>query len=527
VSDEPATILVADDTEAKRYILATWLRRAGHTVREAATGRDALAGLDGIELVVLDVKLPDISGIEVCECIKADPATSVIPVIQVSATAIDVADRAHGLTQGADAYLAEPIEPEELLATVAAALRYSRARRRAERTASLLSALTRVTLAVNAAPTFDGIARTAAAGAAEIFGVPAGLMVALPEGHLRRISVAPGQAPRQQGGPPTLAEDLAARVLGAGVSHGTATISREEWRELVADPMITGPVCVVVSRTKPGRPPVAIGVAAAGIGGLEDWQILQQLAQSVALTVEALRAYAEEHLVALTLQRSFLPASLPEVPALELAARYVPASDQAEVGGDFYEVLADGRRIVAAIGDVQGHSLRAAIVMGELRHALRAFAAEGHPPLAIAGLVNGVLQRYHPNIIATLCLLELDLDTGAGEIVNCGHIPPLVVTGGQAAYRGQGGMLLGTPINDPHTEAVTVPPGGAVLLLTDGLVEDRRISLDENLERLRCAAQEPGDDCVDALADRILRLFGPREDDVALIALRRGGRPAQ
>ena len=134
-------------------------------------------------------------------------------------------------------------------------------------------------------------------------------------------------------------------------------------------------------------------------------QILRQLAQSVALGVEALRASAEEHLVALTLQRSFLPAALPAIPGLATAFRYLPASDQAEVGGDFYEALPWQDGVLIAIGDVQGHSLHAATVMGELRHALRAFASEGHPPLAITGLVNQVLRRYHPGMIATLCLV--------------------------------------------------------------------------------------------------------------------------
>src|ERR1700685_797968 len=125
-------------------------------------------------------------------------------------------------------------------------------------------------------------------------------------------------------------------------------------------------------------------------------QILRQLVQSTALAVEALRAYADEHLVALTLQRSFLPAVLPETPGITICVRYAPASDQAEVRGDFYEALEWQGRLLVAIGDVQGHSLHAATVMGELRHALRAFAGEGHRPPAIAGLVNKVLQRYHP-----------------------------------------------------------------------------------------------------------------------------------
>ena len=133
--------------------------------------------------------------------------------------------------------------------------------------------------------------------------------------------------------------------------------------------------------------------------------------------------------MALTLQRSFLPATLPAIPGVSMAFRYLPASDQAEVGGDFYEALPWRDGVLVAIGDVQGHSLHAATVMGELRHALRAFVSEGHPPLAITGLVNEVLRRYHPGIIATLCLVLLDPANGELTIVNCGHMPLLLVDG--------------------------------------------------------------------------------------------------
>jgi serine phosphatase RsbU (regulator of sigma subunit) len=90
--------------------------------------------------------------------------------------------------------------------------------------------------------------------------------------------------------------------------------------------------------------------------------------------------------------------------------------------------------------------------MGELRHALRAFASEGHSPLAITGLVNEVLTRYHPGIIATLCLVLLDPAAGDMQIVNCGHMPALLVDDGGAAYVGEGGLLLGLPMHEPHIE---------------------------------------------------------------------------
>ncbi len=526
-TDAPATLLVVDDDEAKRYLMSAWLRRAGHTVIEAGTGHEALAQVGAAELVLLDVNLPDISGYEVCQRIKSDPATAAVPVIQVSATAVGVSDRAMGLARGADAYLADPSEPEELLAMVMAALRYYRARQRAERTASLLAALTRATLDIIAADTFDGLARAAAAGAARVFAAEAILILQMPDGQVRRTSASPPQpGPRQRGAPSGLMDRVADLVLGGGQANAAVTVSREDWLRLIPDSTLRCDICLAAARTKPGWPPVALAVAADGVPGVEERQILRQLVQLVALAVEALRSYAEEHVIALTLQRSLLPAATPRVPGLAMAFRYIPASDQAEVGGDFYEALSFGDRVLLAIGDVQGHSLRAATVMGELRHALRAFALEGHSAVAITGLVNEVLTRYHPGIIATLCLAVLDPASGKLQIVNCGHMPLLLVDdGGGAAYVGEGGLLLGLPMHEPHSETTSLPVGGTVLLMTDGLVEERGVILDDNLEKLRVAAQEVSGADVEAFSNHLMSIFGPREDDVAMIALRRTQAP--
>jgi CheY-like chemotaxis protein len=522
MTDQPSVLLLVDDDEAKRYLMATWLRRAGHTVIEAATGREGLARAGEAELILLDVHLPDISGFDVCRQIKADPRTAAIPVIQVSATAVAVSDRAQGLTQGADAYLVDPAEPEELLAVVVAALRYSRARQRAERSVALLAELTSVTLDINTADTFDGLARVAAAGAARMFNAQVVVVLAMPDGQTRRTSASPQlPEPRQRGASSGLADRVAGRVLGPGQSTAAALIPRDDWLRLIPDSTLRCDIYVAAVRLTPGRPPVAVGVDGAGVPGEDELQILRQLVQLVALAVEALRSIAEEHLIAMTLQRSFLPAALPEVPGLAMAYRYIPASDQAEVGGDFYEALRWRDQVLVAIGDVQGHSLHAATVMGELRHALRAFAAEGHPPLAITGLVNEVLQRYHPGIIASLCLVLLDPASGRMQIVNCGHMPILLVDGAAAGYVGEGGVVLGLPMHDPHTQTAVLPAGGTALLFTDGLVEERTVFLDVNLEKLRVAAQEVRGADVEAFANHLMSIFGPRGDDVAMLALRR------
>jgi len=167
---QAGVVLVVDDNAASRYIASSWLRRHDYRVVEAETGAEALAVLahEPVDLVVLDVGLPDMTGFDVCEKIKADPAMGQ-PVIHLSATAVRAADRVSGLSRGADAYLTEPVEPDELLATIDAVLRYYRARETAEELADRLTQLSRIVHDLHAATSFDQLARSLAAGTTALF----------------------------------------------------------------------------------------------------------------------------------------------------------------------------------------------------------------------------------------------------------------------------------------------------------------------------------------------------------------------
>ncbi|MEU8266508.1 fused response regulator/phosphatase [Sphaerisporangium sp. NPDC049002] len=525
MNENPATILVVDDTPTKRYILGSWLRRAGHDVVEATCGEQALSLVAAIlpDLVILDVRLPDIDGYEVCERIKADPATLAIPVIQISAHAIAVADRAHGLDRGADAYMAEPIEPEEFIATVQATLRYYRARQRAERMAQRLGELTQVTLEINASTTFDRLLRVAVEGTSTILGRRSSALAIAVDGRIRHYFVT------NPGTPATLlsaAQDTLDRVtrLALGSASGTAefTVPRKVWLEVLPDTVIRSEVSAVVSRTKVGRPPVYLGVEGVDPLDPDELNLLKQLGQALALAVDALRAYAEEHMIALTLQRSFLPSHIPPTPGLELAVRYQPAIDNVEVGGDFYEVLRLGDRLLVGIGDVQGHSLHAATIMAELRHALRALVVEEHDLGRVMGRLNDVLRNYHPAMTATVCLLLIDPVTGAVELANAGHIPPVIVADGEARYLGWGNLLMGAAHEVYRVDRLEIPEKGALLMFTDGLIEDRDVPLDHSLEVVRQIAASSDED-LEVFCDRLIDHFGAREDDVAIVALRRTG----
>jgi CheY-like chemotaxis protein len=512
-TETPAEILVVDDSQTKRYVLCSWLRRAGHHVIEAATGQEALRTVHEhrVDLVVLDVRLPDTDGFAVCEQIKGDPRTSAVPVIHVSAHAVDVADRTQGLTRGADAYLVEPIDPEELVATIHAVLRYYRARHRAERLAGRLALLVETTTAINATASIPAMLAAAATGASRIFESAAAVGATTPEGAVIAAEVA---APDR----PPVARPAATDRAALDPLHGA---TGTEIRRGPPTPWSPGDIFQVTARVKEGRAPVHLAVPADATSA-DDRPLLRQLAQAVAVAVEAMRSLDEERRVALTLQRSMLPPHLPRLDGLELAVRYTPADHHAEVGGDFYEAAVVDGELVAAIGDVAGHSLHAATVMAQLRHALRAYVADGHGPGAAIDRLNRLMLLLLPDEFATVALVQLDPRSGRVRLANAGHPPPLLVHDGAVRAIERRVALLG--LNTPHHDEgeLHLDHGDTLVLFTDGMIEERGQSLDVRLTRLRAAVArvEP---CLESFCDRLLAEFGaePREDDVALLVIRR------
>ncbi|GAA4702554.1 hypothetical protein GCM10023215_47310 [Pseudonocardia yuanmonensis] len=512
--DGDTTVLVVDDNAGNRYVAASWLRRAGYRVLEAATGTEALdrVARDPIDVVLLDVGLPDMSGFEVCERIKSDPALS-RPVIHLSATAIRGQDRAQGLTRGADAYLVEPVEPDELRATVWSVLRYHRARAAAERLAARLAGLSRATMAMNAAVDFDELASTIASGAAALAEAPAAALVAASDRTVRRAVVDPtdpaDDTPRCDSVPPPLLERLAGPL-----PDGPVAVS---WAAAADGP--DEPASALRFGFRSGRVAIVLRVPELST---ELRDLLAQLGNAAALAVDSLQLYVEEHTLALTLQRAFLPSG-PIAPAgLEVAVRYVPAAQNTEIGGDFYEVVELGEgRLLLAIGDVSGHSIHAATVMVELRHALRAYAVEGHGPSAILTRLEDMLRQYHPREFATVCVMVLDTAQNVVTVANAGHLAPLLASPEGTVPLAVRGPMLGLRRAHEADSVLALPPRWTLVLYTDGLVEKRGVDLDEALEELRAAVSV--DPAPEELGDRLLgRFAGVREDDIALLILRGG-----
>jgi len=211
------------------------------------------------------------------------------------------------------------------------------------------------------------------------------------------------------------------------------------------------------------------------------------------------------------------------VPGIDLAVRYEPAGAQTEVGGDFYELTMLDGRLLVAIGDVAGHSLHAATVMAEVRHAVRAYAVEGHSPATVLELVNRFMRTVLPHDSATLCLLTLDPRTGVVRLASAGHLPPLLRTDQEVRFVEAHGPLLGINAPRPAEAEFVLPPGGTLVLYTDGLVERRDADIDVGLGLLAKAATEVDAD-LDAFCRRLVRhLPGPGQqaDDIAVVALRR------
>lgn len=512
-SAEPASILVVDDSDASRYLLSSWLRRGGYRVTEAATGAEALSVVAGKrpDLMLLDVNLPDMSGLDVCARVKADPSTAVVPVIHVSATAVEPEDEARGLTGGADAYLLEPVDPRVLVATIEAVLRYYRARADAERLATRLTELTRITRALHSATTFESLLTAAVEGAFTMFGGAATALTAAPLGLVRAATTASGiVTARTEPADPPAAETLA----GTAALPAVVAVDQLDWHGI-------GPATVFVGRPKPSAEPLCIAVDTVHAGTDEHQQLLLQLGQAAALACEGLRARSEEHVLAVTLQRSLLPGENPTVAGLSIATRYMPATHNVEIGGDFYEVAELDDRVLVAVGDVVGHSLKAATVMGEIRHALRAYAIEGHDAVTILHRLDALVQRFHPGWLTTMCVMLVDPATGAAEVANAGHIPPLLSDATGNRYLDVAGPLLGVGWRRPPATQVDLPPGTLVLLVTDGLVERRNRTVDEGMKAIQDHVSHDTD--LESLCDALLDRFGTAaEDDIALVAIRTG-----
>jgi GAF domain-containing protein/anti-sigma regulatory factor (Ser/Thr protein kinase) len=274
-----------------------------------------------------------------------------------------------------------------------------------------------------------------------------------------------------------------------------------------------------------------IGVLHVGTLTQRDWtdsdiEMLQAVADRAALAIEHDRLL-EDYRVAQMLQRSLLPAEIPQPSGLALSARYLPAAAKRLVGGDWYDVveLPDGR-VGIAIGDVVGHGLEAATTMGALRNALQAFALQGLSPAQIAPLLARFALSAGRTQMATYLYGVVDAHRNTFSFVNASHPAPLLVRPDGTAELIESPLLppLGAALGPSALEThVHLEPGVTLALYTDGLVERRGLRLSERQQSLREAAAgastEPGLLC-ESLIEAMIGSDAP-PDDLAVLTMQR------
>jgi phosphoserine phosphatase RsbU/P len=256
----------------------------------------------------------------------------------------------------------------------------------------------------------------------------------------------------------------------------------------------------------------------------EEAELLELAADRVAFATQA-RLLEIERAAARLLERSLLPPSLPACPGLQFAVRYVSAEGRG-VGGDWYDLFrlpSDDLWVVT--GDVAGHGLRAAVVMGRLRSTLRAYALHVDSPEEALRLTDRKLQHFEIGEMATVLCATSSPPFDEFRICSAGHPPPILQRPGHPARPLD--ILpdppLGTPTRKQRScEVVPFPPGSLLLFYTDGLIERRHEPLDFGLERL-CAAIPDGGDANTVCRQVMLRLVGNTvpDDDIAVVAIRR------
>ncbi|MER6025946.1 SpoIIE family protein phosphatase [Streptomyces sp. NPDC001851] len=254
--------------------------------------------------------------------------------------------------------------------------------------------------------------------------------------------------------------------------------------------------------------------------------VLTSLGGLIAQALERALLYDAKLRLAHGLQQALLPHSLAPPPGIEAAARYVPATHGMEIGGDFYDLVPTLPLAAAVIGDVQGHNVTAAGLMGQIRTGVRAYTTVGQAPHEVMSSTNRLLIDLGSELFASCLYLRLDPVRGRAVMARAGHPPPLLrrPDGRVRVLDLAGGPLLGIDAAAVYpTTEVSLAPGSVLVLYTDGLVEAPGIDIEDALVGLGGLLSEIGDQPLERLADEVVRHSAAareRADDVAVLLLR-------
>jgi phosphoserine phosphatase RsbU/P len=320
------------------------------------------------------------------------------------------------------------------------------------------------------------------------------------------------------------------------VGRGFAGRIAAERRPVILDDVDHSDVLNPILRTKGVRSMVGVPMVAGGrvigvlhIGSLtprqfigDDIELLQLAADRAAVALQSIMAQADR-VAAEALQRSLVPSALPVVPGAEMAGRYIPGSGS--VGGDWYDVfILPSGELCVVTGDVAGSGLPAAVIMGRMRSALRAYALESRDPAEVLTKLDRKMQHFEPEALATVLYAVIEPSLDRMQVASAGHLPPVLVGPGQPAVLTDivNGPMIGVSSGERRpVNTVKIPPGALVCFYTDGLVERRGEPIDAGMARLcrALAAELPDTACAAVMG----ALVGsePARDDIALLIIRR------
>jgi serine phosphatase RsbU (regulator of sigma subunit)/DNA-binding response OmpR family regulator len=517
------TVLVVDDSPENRYTVRRTLTRAGFVVFEAETGAEGLErALDDPDVIILDVNLPDIDGFEVCRRLRNDPRIAHIPVVHLSQSRVGDASRVFGLESGADAYLTDPVAPAVLVATTNALLRMRRAEDALRRRAADAELLATLNAALADALTGQQVTE-------ELFGHSLlrlgaqDVTVYLTDRTSRRLK--PAYSAGTDDGVAAYEDVDDDELLEATFKTGSPRFESERdacgWAVL---PLIAYGHCIGVLR-------ITFAPAVTLTDELRD--LVLAVGERGAQALERAQLYEDERAIATTLQASLLPATLPDIPHIELGVRYAAGFRGMLVGGDFYDFAARPDDWIVVIGDACGQGAAAAALTSLARHTVRAVAPYVSSPAAILRVVHDAVEAETREgavtFLTAICLQLRPAASGTtGTLAIGGHPKPLLVDAdGRVEAIGRSGRLLGViaPGTHPETE-FTLAPGAMLVLYTDGVTEARRgtdLFGDERLLETVSALARAGasaQDVADGILDACTRHAENPADDIAVLVLR-------
>ena len=493
---------------------------------------EATAETRAVDCALVDLSLPDASGMRVIETVIA--AMPDLPLVVLTG-AEDEQLALQAVERGAQDYLVKRrVDPEVLGRSV----RYAIERKRSEsQRAELLRAraahaeaealsgvLTRLQEVADAAIPVQGrldygelLDRTLAVISADL-----GALILQPANGPATFAAV--RALDHVRADMRVADDgIAARILAASDPLLVDSIEDPDAGQLGPDAGLRSLVAVPLEADGRRIGSLVAGSALADRFSDEQARLLALAGERCARAMANAAAYERERRTAAALQAGLLPHGVPKLKHGQVAVRYLPAQGGLAVGGDWYDVIAlpDGR-VGLAIGDVTGHGAEAAVMMGQLRTALRAYALEGSPPSLVVSRLNQLTLTLSDEAMATLVYAVLDANLSSGSFVNAGHPPPILISAdGARPLEAHSGPPAGASASTDFQEhAFMLDAGDALLLYSDGLVEERGAVTPEREEELLAALGTPAPAevlCERALAS--LRPNGAAADDVALLVL--------